>query len=192
MKSVAIAAVLVCAMVATAEAADLGERGALSINGSFQLSLASVSDGKDSNSTSTTSITVAPNGDYFIVPNLSIGGGVSFNYTKIGDNDQTNIGVQGRVGYYLPLGSAGIWLQAGLAYSHGVTGYDFGLFTGSNDVDSVAVQVYVPICLHLAPGFFFGLGPVLSQDLYRDDGESATDDGKVRILGIASMVGGVW
>jgi hypothetical protein len=190
MKSVAIAAVLVCAMVATAEAADLGERGALSINGSFQLSLASVSNSETD--TSSTSITVAPNADYFIVPNLSIGGGVSFNYTKVGDVDNTNIGVTGRAGYYLPLGSAGIWLQAGLAYSHGVTGYDFGLFTGTSDVDSVAVQVYVPICLHLAPGFFFGLGPVLSQDLYRDDGVSATPDGKVRILGIASMVGGVW
>lgn len=190
MKSVAIAAVLVCALAQVAEAADLGERGALSINGSFQLSLASVSNSEADGST--TSVTVAPNGDYFIVPNLSIGGGVSFNYTKFGDSDNTNVGVQGRAGYYLPLGSAGLWLQAGLAYSHGTTGYDFGFFSTNTETDSLAVQVYVPICIHLAPGFFFGLGPVLSQDLYRDDGNDATKDGKVRILGIASMVGGVW
>ncbi len=190
MKSLAFALVLVCAMVASASARELGERGAVSINGSFQLALSSVSSDA-SNSKSTTILKVAPNGDLFIAPNVSLGLGVSVQYTSIGDSSHTDFGVDGRFGYYLPLGTAGIWLLAGVAYTHGETQVQiFGPITGSADADRLTLELYVPIVLELAPNFFFGLGPVLTQDIQASD--STTGDAKFRVLGIASTVGGVW
>jgi hypothetical protein len=191
MKSVAIAAVLVCALVGPAEANDLGERGAFSINGAFGLDFTSTStDAK--NDESVTRVRVSPNGDLFVAPGVSLGGGLLVDYRSQGDFSATAFGLQARAGYYLPLGSAGIWLMAGFDYLHGKNTISTGLGTADYTTDVFALNVYVPLVIHLAPNFFFGLGPSIRQDLTYSDDSDLIADVKTRVLGITSMVGGVW
>lgn len=191
MKSVAIAAVLVCALIGRAEANDLGERGAISINGAFALDFTSRStDAK--NDQSVTEVRVAPNGDFFVVPNVSLGGGLLVDYQSQGDTSQTAFGIQARGGYYLPLGSAGIWLQVGFDYLHGKSELATGLGSVNVSYDTFALDVNVPIIIHLAPNFFFGIGPTLRQDIAYSDDVDGNADVKTRVLGITSLVGGVW
>ena len=190
MKSMAMAVVLVCAMAGSARAKDLGEQGALSINGAFSLDFASHSN--DQNDTTTTSVRVAPNGDFFAIPNVSLGGGVLVDYSKSGDTSTTSYGLQARAGYYLPIGSAGIWLQAGLSFAHGESTFSSGVASLTVKSDTFALQVFVPIVIHLAPGFFFGLGPAIDQDIAHSDNNDALPDAKERTLGITSIVGGAW
>jgi hypothetical protein len=191
MKSVAIAGVLVCALVGQAEANDLGERGAVSINGAFGLDITSSSTDAD-NDQSITEVRVAPNGDLFVVPNVSLGGGLLVDYRSQGDASSTAFGLQGRAGYYLPLGSAGVWLQVGFDYLHGKNSFSSALGSIDYTTDTFALDIYVPIIVHLAPNFFFGLGPSLKQDLVYSDDSDAVPDVKRRVLGITSIVGGVW
>jgi hypothetical protein len=182
MKTFALSAVLVCALAGTASAKQLGEQGAKSINGAFQLALTSTSNSKGGDDQ--LEIRVAPNGDLFVAPSVSLGGGIVVDYLSQGDSSATAIGLQGRVGYYLPLASLGLWPQAGLYYVHVKTDPAFG--EGSS-FDLVGLQLYVPIVVHLTSNFFFGFGPSLDQELNDDD-----DDGKSRVLGLTSMVGGAW
>src|SRR5258706_3036564 len=116
MKSMAMAVVLVCAWAGSAGAKDLGEQGALSINGAFSLDFASRSN--SANDTTTTSIRVAPNGDFFAIPNVSLGGGFLVDYSKTGSSSTTSYGLQGRAGYYLPIGSAGHLPPGRFSYPH--------------------------------------------------------------------------
>ena len=190
MKSMAMAVVLVCAMATSAWAGDLGERGAMSINGAFALDLSSHSN--DQNDNTVTSITVAPNGDLFVIPNVSLGGGLIVRYNKSGNVSTTSYGAQGRAGYYLPIGSAGIWLMAGFAYLHGDSSIDTVLGTTGGTSDTFTLQVFMPLVVHLAPGFFIGLGPAISQDLVYSDNDNTQPDAKQRVLGITSIVGGAW
>ena len=181
MKTLALSAVLVCALAGTASAKQLGEQGAKSINGAFQLALTSTSNSEGGEDLF--HLRVAPNGDFFVAPSVSLGGGLVVDYLSAGDLSQTSIGIAGRVGYYLPLASIGLWPQVGITYLN--TTFDNGVTDNSENV--ISLQLYVPIVIHLASNFFFGLGPSLDQEL-NDDG----DDGKLRVLGITSMVGGAW
>jgi hypothetical protein len=192
MKSVAIAAVLVCVLVGQAEAADLGERGAMSINGAFAIDITSTSSDAE-NDTSATEVLVSPNGDLFVAPGVSLGGGLLVDYRSAGDFSSTAFGLQARAGYYLPLGSAGIWVMAGFDFLHGKSKFDSGLGTTESSTDTFALDIFAPIVIHLAPNFFFGLGPTIKQDLvYSDDDDSDLNNVKRRVLGVTSIVGGVW
>jgi hypothetical protein len=191
MKSVAIAAVLLCVLVGQAEANDLGERGAVSINGAFGLDITSTSNDVKG-SESVTEVRVAPNGDLFVVPNVSLGGGLLVDYFSQGDSSSTAFGVQARAGYYLPIGSAGIWLMIGFDYLHGKNSVSSGVGSFDYTTDVLALDVYVPLVFHLAPNFFFGLGPSIKQDLTYSDDSNLVTDVKRRVLGVTSMVGGVW
>ncbi len=50
----------------------------------------------------------------------------------------------------------------------------------------------MPLVIHLAPGFFFGLGPALDQDIAYSDNVDLAPDAKQRTLGVTSIVGGAW
>jgi hypothetical protein len=181
MKTLALSAVLVCALAGTASAKQLGEQGAKSINGAFQLALTSTSNSEGGDDL--LHLRVAPNGDFFVAPSVSLGGGLVVDYLSAGDFSATGIGISARVGYYLPLASIGLWPQVGITYFNQKV--DNGVTDSSEDV--LSLQLYVPIVIHLAPNFFFALGPSLDQELNDDD-----DGGKLRTLGITSMVGGAW
>jgi len=190
MKSMALAVALVCAMAASASAKDLGERGAKSINGSFQLELKNTkAEGSDK---STTAITVAPSVDLFVAPNVSLGGGFLVRYSKTGDIKNTDIGLEARVGYYLPIGSLGLWLLVGGVYLHETTDVPGDSFDTTEN--TLALKLYLPLVFHLAPNFFFGLGPIATQEVVVSDGDDidANDRAKERVLGITAIVGGAW
>ncbi len=190
MKSMALAAIMICAMTSTASAKLLGELGAKSINGRFQLEVTNSSNSESDDSV--TSVAIAPNGDLFVAPNLSLGGGLQVIYQSSDSVTATAYGIEGRVGYYLALGaSLGAWVQVGGAFQHETFELE-GI--GESTTDSFALQLYVPLCIHLAPNFFIGIGPIFVQDLYvSDDNDTSGDvDAKERTIGVSTLVGGVW
>ena len=192
MKSLALAVTLVCAMTASASAKGLGDRGAKSINGAFTLDLSNRSDSESD--VTTTSITVAPNGDLFVAPNVSLGGGILVGYSKTGDASTTIFGIEGRFGYYLPLGSIGLWMLVGAQYVHASSEIDVPIIGNLNSSgDALALKLFVPLVFNITPNFFLGLGPAFTQEVFVDDDNDNNDpDAKTRVIGITSIVGGAW
>ena len=112
--------------------------------------------------------------DYFVIPNLSVGGVVLFTHTEQSSGSTANqpsetssinlYGIGGRVGYNIGISdSLSFWPKLGLLYVGGSTspaGGGNGISTSAFDV-----QVYAPFLLHPVKHFFFGIGPFLQTDL---------------------------
>jgi hypothetical protein len=122
-----------------------------------------------------TTIQLAPSADYFIIDNLSIGGFVSFDYSKSGAGDGTRIGIGPRVGYNLKLSDMlSIWPKAGFAYAYSSATVSQQVSDGAtlernSSGSAIAMNMFVPIMVHPAPHFFGGFGPFLDVDLSGDD-----------------------
>ncbi|HVZ33506.1 MAG TPA: hypothetical protein VG963_13835 [Polyangiaceae bacterium] len=110
----------------------------------------------------TTTITLAPAADYFILRNFSLGGFVGLDYTKTAGRHSSRFAFGPRVGYNIALGRLwSIWPKLGFSYAH----------TGTSDgakANAIALNVFVPLLLHPAPHFFLGLGPFVDTDLNGD------------------------
>lgn len=142
-----------------------GAVGQWVISGELQLSMEKVSGGN-------TTFLVQPALDYFIMPNLSVGGVVGLRVTT-GDPTQTSVSLGARAGYNLAIANLiTFWPQAGLYLSH--------YSAGSDSDTSTSLGVFAPFLYHVVPHLFVGLGPFFDQPL--GDG-SAT-------FGIHSVVGG--
>jgi outer membrane protein len=66
------------------------ERGDWMVGGSFQLNT----------SENNTQIALTPNAGLFVINNLAIGGNVIIDYSKVGDNKRTDIGIGPFIRYY--------------------------------------------------------------------------------------------
>lgn len=121
--------------------------------------------------TTTTSLSVFPAADYFLVKNLSLGGGLGMGYQKAGRDHAVAFKVGPRVGYNFELTSLlSLWPKIGVAYSY--TRAEVGEPSASGEPsplnehnNGVAVNMFAPIMLHPAPHFFAGFGPFLDTDL---------------------------
>jgi hypothetical protein len=134
-----------------------------------------------------TTITLAPALDYFVIPNLSIGGFISFDYTKSGDADATRFGIGPRVGYNIVVGDLiSVWPKAGFAFTH--SSASVSRETGNTTVDvttsgnALALNLFVPIMFHPVQHFFAGFGPFLDADL--------SGDNKITVFGLKLTLGG--
>jgi len=142
-----------------------------------------------------TTLTLAPSADYFIVPNVSLGGGVAIAYQSFspgGGGASSSLvvfGLQARAGINIPLTPAlSLWPRGGLGYGHGSTS------SNGTDVSSSAIDffVFAPVVWHPATHFFVGLGPVLATELTSSvsAGGASADQPKLTSLGLQSMIGG--
>jgi hypothetical protein len=122
-----------------------------------------------------TTIQLAPSVDYFVIDNLSLGGFISFDYSKSGAGDGTRIGIGPRVGYNLKLSDMlSVWPKAGFAYAYSSSTISQEVTDGarierSSSGSALALNLFVPLMIHPAPHFFAGFGPFLDVDLSGDD-----------------------
>ena len=138
------------------------------------------------NDPTSTSIVIHPALEYFVIPNLSIGGEVIFAYTSQSFGNDTGVGPTSfsvtqfglgpEVGYDVSLSDTwSVWPKAELGFVN----------SSPNEGDSsfnLFLQISAPFLVHPAEHFFFGVGPALHVDL--------TGDAKTTSIGVNFTIGG--
>lgn len=159
---------------------SFGHEGQLAISSDAALQISHISPGD------TTTITLQPAVDYFVVENLSLGGFIGLDYSTNDGGSTTRFSVGPRVGYNIRLSDlVSIWPKLGFSFATTSTDID----TPSEDVtittsenSGIALNLFAPIMFHPAPHFFAGFGPFLDTDLSGDD--------KVTVFGLKLTLGG--
>ncbi|MES1208682.1 MAG: hypothetical protein ABUS79_22315 [Pseudomonadota bacterium] len=140
---------------------------------------------------STTSINIQPSLDYFVAPNISVGGQIGIQHGSAdlfggsGTDTATAFGLEVRGGYNLALNDMfSIWPHIGIAYEH------VSISSGGNSATGYVIPlvVSVPILWHPASHFFLGLAPSLRTDLVAKI--AGNDIGKTTDVGLTAVVGG--
>jgi hypothetical protein len=132
---------------------------------------------------SQTVIALKPALDFFPIPNLSIGGQLIIGYVSSGSISSTELGLLVRVGYNVPISDAvSIWPRLSIGYDH-KSADQYGL-----SLDSVPIDIFVPIVVQLASHFFIGGGPWYRTTLLSQ--RESFDEPRVSILGLRATVGG--
>ena len=182
-----------------AMAAGFGEQGqiALSVDLPFTNSapqLAIVRESQSMGGSSTTVVAIAPSADYFVIPNLSIGGiiGVATGSTDVGGGvsaDTTKFIISPRIGYVVRLAdSLSLWPRLGIQYVH------TSLSSGGQSAteSSVPLIVDVPVLWHPVPHFFMGAGFLVATELTNSgsSGGVSMDQPKTTDIGLEAMIGG--
>jgi hypothetical protein len=153
------------------------------LNGSPQFAI--VHESVSMGGGSTTFVNIAPAADYFLSPNISVGGIIGFASGNLGGVDVTAFGIGARVGYNVPLADAwSIWPRLGLEYIHASAS------SGGNSASGydIPLSIDVPILWHPAAHFFLGLGPVFSTELVSKT--EGVDQAKTTDIGINAVIGG--
>jgi hypothetical protein len=198
---------------------EFGNPGVISISGTVPIGRASVSatggafdigdgpTGFSFESTSTKppgggssvsgmSFSLAPTIDYFVAEGISVGGFVGFGYTKAGEDPNTvkvtTIGIGPRVGYNLWLtpGQLSLWPNVWFGY------FNASANVGGNDAGSLnkmALGVNVPLLIHPASHFHFGVGPFFRMDVsskVKDAAGNSADGDKTTAFGLMAEIGG--
>jgi len=127
-------------------------------------------------SSSSTTLTIAPGIDYFVVNHFSVGGAFSVRSGHITginpsagypvSDDVASVGGTLRFGVDLPMSTWLSFYPRG-SISAGVVRYDEKSSNGENSysVNVISVGLYAPMLLHLAPHAFVGFGPSVARDL---------------------------
>jgi hypothetical protein len=138
---------------------------------------------------SSTRVVIMPSLDYFVAPNVSVGGQVGIDYTTTSgtgggaSSSTTILQVEARAGYNIPLGDvASIWPHLGIAYVHA------SFSGGGQSAYLVPLVITAPLLWHATPHFFLGAGPVFTTDLVAKSG--GADLPKTTDFGIQALVGG--
>lgn len=142
------------------------------------------------------SFTLAPTIDYFVAEGISVGGFIGFGYSKAGEDPNTvkvtTLGIGPRVGYNLWLtpGSLSLWPNVWFGY------FNASANVGGNDAGSLnkmALGVNVPLLIHPAKHFHFGVGPFFRMDVSSKEkppsGDSV-DGAKTTAFGLMAEIGG--
>jgi hypothetical protein len=98
-----------------------------------------------------------PSVDYFIAPNVSVGGVIGIQYNS-GNPSVTTIDVGARAGYNLHIvDQFGFWPMAGIYFSS--TRVSSTATTPSSSSNSTFLGIFAPFLVHIVPHFFVGAGP---------------------------------
>jgi len=156
--------------------------------------LAIVHESTSKNGPSSTTIVFQPSLDYFVAPNVSVGGQVEIAHgssdISLGGIDAsgtgTVLGIEVRGGYNFPLtDSFSVWPRLGLGYFHESS-------SASGTADSTAYQLNlllsIPVLWHPSSHFFVGAGPGFVTELVsKIEGNSV---GKSTDVGLTALLGG--
>jgi opacity protein-like surface antigen len=145
-----------------------GAVGQLVFDGTAAFSIVKVKDGN-------TTFLLRPAVDYFIIPNVTVGGVVAFS-TQSGHFARTLIALGVRAGVNFNINDKlSIWPTGGFSYAHA------DISDGGGSSSSWAFNLYAPFLFHAAPHFFLGAGPFLDVGL---------SDNDTTAFGIQSVIGG--
>jgi hypothetical protein len=172
-------------------AAEFGQQGQIAISGDLQASFVHESNSPPGGGASTSSnvITIQPSLDYFVAPNVSVGGAIAITHGDFGtgNGSLTGIGILARGGYNLHLAPMlSLWPQIAIGYIHESIDPGGGIASQSGYV--VPLRIFAPLLIHPVAHLFVGIGPVFSTELMSKVG--GQDAGKTTDFGIASVVGG--
>lgn len=118
----------------------------------------------------TTTLTLRPGVDYFVITGLSVGVFVGLDRQSSPTGSSTSFGVGPRVGYDFAFSDIfSLWPKAGLSYNHTNLEIDASesLPGGETSNDAVALNLFAPFLYH-TQHFFAGVGPALDADLSGD------------------------
>jgi hypothetical protein len=122
-----------------------------------------------------TELTLAPAVDYFVIPNLSVGGFISLDYAKSGPANTTIFSIGPRVGYNVPFSDLfSVWPKIGFSFAH-TTNSSSAAITQNESIDNttssngITLNLFVPVMVHPAEHFFAGFGPFLDAGLSGDN-----------------------
>jgi hypothetical protein len=187
------AAVVLAGSRAQADPAQgFGDSGQLAISSDMQLSFIgeTVSPAQGSGS-SGSQIVLAPAADFFVIPNLSVGGQLFFEFiSPAAPNSSTTVGwgVGPRVGYDLAFAeNFSVWPRAYFLFEALSTSSG----AGASSVGTLGL--FAPVLWHPIPHFFIGLGPFAQTDLLSKvapPGGSSTTGSKTTEYGVLSTIGG--
>jgi hypothetical protein len=111
----------------------------------------------------TTTFTLRPALDYFVIHSLSIGGAVDFEFVS-GNPGFTQFSLVPEIGYDFALSDTwSFWPQADVALSFPSPGNPF-----------VTLDFFAPFLVHPAEHFFLGIGPGFSQGLTSNPSSTLT------------------
>jgi hypothetical protein len=137
----------------------------------------------------TTTVSVWPAADFFVLRNLSVGGALFVDYVDTRYFGSTTVGLGPRVGYSFAFTDAfGIWPKLGFSYRHKSQHFSSALAAGGQPIindggnDAFTLNLFVPVMFHPVRHFFFGFGPFLDADLAGDD-KVTTFGGKLTLGG---------
>jgi hypothetical protein len=156
-----------CALAFGGTARELEQQGnfAVTNNAGFGFS-------QQLNSPASTTFSLRPALDYFVIPHLSIGGAVEFDaYSYPHSPTTSSFSIAPEVGYELALSDTwSFWPQAALSMTFPSPGDPY-----------VTLRITAPFLVHPVQHFFFGIGPGLEQGL--------TSNGNTAIIG-TFLIGG--
>jgi hypothetical protein len=113
-----------------------------------------------------------PSLDYFIAPNVSVGGLVGLTYDS-GNPSTTTLDLGARAGYNINVADrVSFWPKVGIIYHH--------FSSGGNSSSSTSLELFAPFLFHVVPHLFLGVGPFF--DLPLDSGGNS--------YGLQTVVGG--
>jgi hypothetical protein len=168
-----------------------GGPGQLAVSGDMQFTVQGQSFSAPSGQIapgSTTTVTLAPAADFFVVEGLSVGGQFIYAHASqtSGVPGTTNFsedgfGIAPRVGYNFALGDTfSIWPKVFLEYETTT------ISNGGGSASELSVGMYVPVLVHPAKHFFLGLGPNVQTELSTTGGNGT----KETQYGVMFVVGG--
>jgi hypothetical protein len=120
-------------------------------------------------------MTIQPSVDYFVVPNISVGGVGAF---IVGNNSFREQLIGLRAGFNVNVTeNLGAWARVGVAYDHQTVPGT----TPQRSISTTWLTAYVPITYHIVPHLFVGLGPYYNLKV-GGDGNTG--------YGVSSLIGG--
>ena len=154
--------------------------------------LALVHESQSMGGGSSTLYAIEPALDYFVAPNLSVGGAIgvihgvaSADGIFTGDATVTAIEILARVGYNVVFTDAfSLWPRLSIGYEH--VSVSSGGSSASGYV--VPLSIFAPVLWHPAQHFFVGLGPILSTQL--ENKSEGNPQPKATDIGIEGTLGG--
>lgn len=159
-------------------ASTFGNPGQVAISGDFNIQFTHETEGE------TSTLELAPAIDYFIAPQISLGGHVLFGYANFGSGrgSASAIGFGPRIGFNLPLGPMfSLYPRLGFSYEH-FTRSAGGMSQSKN---FLGVSAYAPFLFHPVQHFFIGLGPRLGGNIAGGDSFD-----RFLVIELLSTVGG--
>jgi len=135
---------------------------------------------------------LAPAADYFVIPNLSVGGQIEYGHshaTSSGSDsagttsaDLNTFAIGPRVGYNIGINDMlSFWPKLELLFAD---------VFGDVSANTFDLVIFAPLMVHPAPHFFAGLGPFLQTDLASSAATKSTEWGLEFTIGGWLVPGG--
>jgi hypothetical protein len=162
-----------------------GAQGQIAISSDAGLFIENSSQSGDADDGSRTRLQLRPALDYFVADNLSFGGFLGIDYTKVTGSDSTTWAIGPRVGYNIPISPRfSIWPKVGFSFTSTSTSTDVEspLTDGDTSATNLALNLFAPVMFHPVEHFFLGFGPALDVDL-TGDVKTTTIAGRLTIGG---------